>query len=89
MSIYNFYNPPKAKKSLLALHKEVFKEVYDFYKTDSYSDLLKQNGTDWDLSMAKRLNLMKKISNNMRWNLSRDSLKTLQANGKLSGIEYC
>jgi hypothetical protein len=59
LSLYNYYNPTKNRRTLVDLHKAAFSEMYEFYKVKTLAELKQQRGQSWDSLMQVRLNFIK------------------------------
>ncbi|MEN9610492.1 MAG: hypothetical protein RLZZ628_1306 [Bacteroidota bacterium] len=60
MSYYYYLKPPKTKKTILEAHREVFSEMYAFYKVNTFNELQQKDGIDWDNELEMRATTLSK-----------------------------
>jgi hypothetical protein len=88
MSYYYYLKPPKSKKTILEAHREVFSEMYDFYKVNSFNELQKKDGKDWDNELQSRVATLGSAIDKNAYDKRQDSLQKVRAElYRLSEIE--
>ncbi len=75
MSMYHLANPAVERKSIRESHIRTFKDLYQFYKANSYEELIKNDGKEWNVLMQKRF---KSIQNYEAEEHRKDSLQKAQ-----------
>jgi OmpA family len=74
MSYYYYLKPSKSKKTLLEAHKEVFFDMYAFYKVNTFNELWQKDGKEWDNELENRVGMLKGAILVDEYNARKDSL---------------